>query len=588
MSKTDKSFLVRSSGQILGPYSKKEVEDLIRRGKVSIFDEVAEPFAIWRCLQDHQEFKKVVQSIGVQTRLTNFLTQISGKISTISKNTKTEDQTVTETADKTRDTKTLSKVAKGVQLDAGEKLSALEVKVKTVDQPAVGKPSTAHVKYHSKIDSEEITKRKISLIVRTVWQTIVIFALLIGGYVLYREIIAPAQQEKTARGEFTAKAMKFYTAGDYKEALPLFEEAYSKDILQEEEKLLLAGLYIHSNKLQRASLTANELSPEALQNSGDWFLLKGLLSFYQKDFRTAEQNFQSAQKQKPQAALLNLSLLKWKTGDYKSSEKYLEQLMKIGYERDVVFYLKALNLLSQNQIGALSSYLNEEVSLNKPASLTEEYKQEFYFMQAYSYLKEQKLEEMKEAIRNLLNEDPFFSQEYQYSPFIALNTLNWQIFQPYCKSIFDADPQNNLLNALYGFCFLKIGRFQQGAKYIEQAKNGAPSDLLFHALSAYLFMLERKDVQLEQALSMIDFEKLKEGQNLPFILKARFLEGQKDWGRALAVWKSLLAISAGHLSGVAGVAVASFQLGDYSTGRVYRDRGLNKYRYHVSLLPYLD
>ena len=101
---------------------------------------------------------------------------------------------------------------------------------------------------------------------------------------------------------------------------------------------------------------------------------------------------------------------------------------------------------------------------------------------------------------------------------------------------------------------------------------------------AYLLMLEGKDVELEQVLSLIDYNDLK--QPLPYILKARFFERKQDWARALTVWKDLLSFSARHLSGLAGVAVANYQLGDHSTAEVYRNKGLSEYHYYVRLLSY--
>ncbi|MCZ0932608.1 MAG: hypothetical protein OXJ52_05595, partial [Oligoflexia bacterium] len=63
MSSEDKRFLIRSSGHILGPFFKDEVIDLIKKGKISVFDEVAEPYTIWLYLQDHADFKKIVHSV---------------------------------------------------------------------------------------------------------------------------------------------------------------------------------------------------------------------------------------------------------------------------------------------------------------------------------------------------------------------------------------------------------------------------------------------------------------------------------------------------------------------------------------------
>ena len=583
----EKKFLIRSAGEILGPFSKQEVIDLIKRSQISIFDEVAEPFSIWWYLQDHQDFKKIVYSMDVQTRLTNFITQISGKITNISQTKKTEGEGLTQTNTETLD-QTKSQTGDGVKavgLDVEKKQSADEASFEVLDQPKSSPPSSA--KYRSRLESEEAVRIKVSWLVRISWYLVLLFSLSVGVYVIYKEAIVPAQKKQKVRERIQSRGLKFYKAGDHRQALPYFEEADLKNILQEEEKLLLASLFIQEGKIQRASGIVKQLSNDSPSKSTDWFLLQGLLSFFQNNFPEAEKNFNFAKKQKPQLSLLNLALLKWKTGDYKTSVSYLDQLLKIGYERDIVFYLKALNLLFQNQITELVSYIDQEIHLDESSGFIE-YKQELYLILAYVHGREGKTEELEKLIQLLLNEDPFFGKEYQYNSFLAVKALNWNVLYPYCQSIFESDPKNNLFNALYGFCHLKVGNLKQGSRYIEQAKNRAPEAPLFLSLYAYLLMLQDRDIQLEQVLALIDYDKLKREDVLPFILRARFFEGKEDWVRALTVWKKLLSFHENHLSALGGVAVANYKLGDTVAGAIYRGRGLREYPHYVRLLPYPD
>ena len=394
------------------------------------------------------------------------------------------------------------------------------------------------------------------------------------------------KEKKIAIEDLKTNGLKFYRAGNYKKALSYFETAYSKDVLQPEEKLQLASLFLQEEKLQKADLIIGELSESSLLKNGDWFLLNGLMSFFQEDFSRAEEYFNQSLGQKKEVSLVNLAILKWKMRDYQKSLFYLDQLTKMAYERDISFYLKALNLLSQDRISDLTHYINQELYLGQNYALVREYQQEFYFMLAYSYMKEQNQEELKKAVQNLLNQDPFFYKEYQYSSFMAVGGLNWSYFYPYCKSIFDFDPKSSLLNALYGFCHLKAGDLKQGSEYIEQAKNREPDQPFFLSLYAYFLMLKEESLQLEQVFDLIDYSHLGQNQTLPFILKARFFEKKQDWVKALSAWKALLSLDAMHLSGIAGVSVASYKLGDYLTADVYKNKVLDEYPYHVRLLSY--
>ena len=324
-----------------------------------------------------------------KSRLTNFITQVSGKVS---KNSEMKNNTTTNstaTMEQTQDTASLS-VSKKEQLsiDPNEKKSAFEVQFEVLNSPKT--KSKSSVKYTSQKSSEEIIRKKISIIIKVSWQVVVVFALSIGAYIIYKEVISPMQKKQAVVKLLEAKGFKLYESGDYKQALSYFEEADSKGVLPAKEKLKLASLFIQDNKLQKASLILDGLSTNSLSQSGDWFLLNGLISFFQKDFLKAEKNFNKASREKKSLALVNLSILKWKQGDYQKSLSYLDSLMKLGYERGFIFYLTALNLTSQNRFNDLIEYIVQE-----RADLTIEYQQELDLLLAYAYMKEQKRKSLK-------------------------------------------------------------------------------------------------------------------------------------------------------------------------------------------------
>ncbi|MCY4321863.1 MAG: hypothetical protein OXC37_05650, partial [Bdellovibrionaceae bacterium] len=163
MSKKDKRFLIRSSGHILGPFFKDEVIELIKKGKISVFDEVAEPYTIWFYLQDHAEFKKIVISMSIKTRLVNFLSSVSTNISQISKksNDMTVDKTLTEASKQT-----LSPIEK-------ESASIAEVEIiKPAKDPH--KKTAVKSEYQSEKEVEEVVKERISTFISWTWKIIII------------------------------------------------------------------------------------------------------------------------------------------------------------------------------------------------------------------------------------------------------------------------------------------------------------------------------------------------------------------------------------------------------------------------------
>ena len=586
----DKRFLIRSSGHILGPFFKNEVIDLIKKGKISIFDEVAEPYTIWFYLQDHSDFKKIVHSMSMQTRLVNFLSSVHTKISHISKNTK--DKTTEQTTEKTL-TETTTK-AQTKTLSLSEKQAASEANIESLKP--IHSSSSLDSGYKSETEADEVIRQKINLIVSWSWKSIVILIFLIGCYISYKEFYIPFQQKKIIQNNLHSKGSLFYTTGDFKRALPFFETAYSHNLLSDDEKISLAGMLIQANKISKAIAIKNEVLETPSFQKTEGALLDILIDYTQKnddEFKNKAE-FLIKNNRKPKATqitLFNLALFYWDNHNYKKSIELLDEFI-LRSDRNIANYLRALNLLNQNKLDELETYItSEEVGglsfFNKKHGI-KEFRQEFYFLLSYIYMKKGNRKELADAIIKLLNEDPFLYQDYKYSAFLAKNRLfNWNYFYSRCKEIFDLDPNNNLFKALHSFCHLKARLNPSSAlNFIAQIKNTKDQNPLFLSLEIYFIMEKNKDnnIQLEESFSLINYKETK--QPLPFILKARFFEKQKDWNTALLTWEQLISFDSDNLSGNAGVAFNSYQLGDLVKGETYLKKTLEKYPYYTKILPY--
>ena len=281
-----------------------------------------------------------------------------------------------------------------------------------------------------------------------------------------------------------------------------------------------------------------------------------------------------------------MALLKWYVKDYNQSLFYLDEVLKTGYERGLVFYLKALNFFSKNQNKELINYLKNDLMLNQSSPLIQEFHQEMNFMLAQAHMNQGDFAEAEKAVTKVLNADPFFYKEYKYSPFIAIEKLNWSFFYPYCENSLNLNENNIIFEALYGFCLLKKGNISTGFNFIEQIKNKDPEDALFLSLFAYALMLRGENLYLEKILSIINYNNKNPDLILPHIINSYFLESKKDWGKALQSWKKLLELNPQNLSALAGVAIANYELNDNIPGDIYLKKALKIYPHHIRLLSY--
>ena len=566
-------FLVKSSQKVLGPYSKEELITLIKKGKVSIFAEVTEPFKIWTFLENHEEFKKTIQSMNIQTRLTNFLTKVSRGIS-VSK-------TQTEKHTSSYKTPTQENTSKKTNFNSISKPKPINIK--RVPHPPVQRTQKM-TPQSTEEEIEEKLEKRIGFAVRGLWKLIILSSFFLVLFVGYNLFYIPTQQKKEILKNLQSKGKKYYEIGAFQQALPFFEQA--KTYLSDEEKFSLAILLLHNNQIEKANLVKNEIVNSSLLQKSEGTLLKGLLAFYSRQHSLAEKSFQDVILQKNKntmdQARLNLALLKLETRQYNEFAMEVKQLLNRSYQREIIWYLEALSFLKTNNISGLESYLLR-LGLNESRKPFE-YRQEMFLLLSYSFMKAGKEAEQEEAITKLLNQDPYFIEEYSYSPLIAKNKLNWTKIYPYCREIFRSDPQKSLYQALYGLCLIKTNQLNQAKINIEKAKNQEPENSLFISLYAYLLIHQKESSQkIEQTLSLINYESSSINK-LPLIMKARFFEKDKYWDSALLVWKDLLNKDSSHLSALAGIAFSSYQAGDTKTGGFYRKKVLNEYPYHIKLL----
>lgn len=583
MSDIERKYLIRSSGEVLGPYNKQEVIALIKKSKISIFDEVAEPFKIWMYLENHSEFKKIVQSMNIQTRLTNFLTQVSHRIS-ISK-TKTKENTDAKEENLSQTQKTIPEdvsfnlVPEATQTSMKSKLKVRK-KISSQKAPVLSLPDK----------QEEKLEKKIGFLVRSGWRLIILCSFLVAGGILYKISYVPIKKKNQIIKELNTTGKKYYKSGDFNRALPFFERA--ADYLTQEEKFSYAALLLQNNQPERSSLIRGGITDPAVRGRADWILLEGLGDFYSRRYSKAEKSFQNVilknNKQTLNQALLNLALLKLESRQYNELINEIKELLDRSFDRGMIWYLKALYFAALGKSSDLENYLIDNLGLedtNSPLSI--EFKQELLFLLAYAYMKNGKTEEQNSVVQKLLNQDPYFIEEYYYSPLIAKNKLNWRLLYPYCNEILNANPERSLIQALYSLCLIKTNQAEEAKPLLEKIKSQEPENALFLSLYAYLLMAQKESPhKIEAVFSLINYDSpsVKEN-NLAFIMKARFFEQNEYWDSALLVWKDLMRKDIGSLSVWAGLSFNSYQIGDKNTAGFYKKKVLDKYPYHTKVLP---
>ena len=547
MSDLEKKWLIRSSANtILGPYTKEEIGDLLKESVLSLHDEVTGPRSFWRGLKNHPEFKEVTSALRAHKSLGRLMTSISGKLTASLSSTDLSNQK----------TQTLT------EKNETNKMESADLK------PAPDKRAPNET--FQKKEKQRPPRRK----TYTGLGGILIVAGL-TGYIVFKEFLQDRLHKQTVERDLRADALSAYRSGDYEEALRLFEEGLRANQLGTEERILTAALLLKKNKADTAESLLRAI-PEEEQTGGGFFLIKGLVSMHERNFSEGEKYLLRAKSSDPEKSLLNLSVLKFLQKDHTASLKFIDELRGFGYKRGLILYLKTLNQMS------LFPSSNERPPIKSRVKKTPEYHQEFYLLTAYLSALDGNLKETEKWIKKTLSEDPYFSEEYLYSPFIAHKLPDWSFLTSYCNQIFKKDPGNPFFSALLGFCLLKAGQRERGAPYMERAKKQSDHPII---LSAYSFHLMEggRLTKAEETLEMI-LENNERNEVIPHILQGRLYERRGRWSAAVQAYKNALSLNAIHITGLAGAAFAGYQLGRDRDMKHYRDRGLEIYPHHSRLL----
>ena len=578
MSALEKKWLIRSSNTILGPYTKQEIEDLLKETGIFPHDEVTSPCTFWRALQDHPEFEAIAKSFRSKGSLTDLVKSWSGRL------TSTFSTGVTPTTQSGKFTQTpTDPVNSAEDFDLTQTLSqdSRTGEVKEADFKLMRSPqpqtSTQLPAYRGMKANRLKSGRKTKQTMTGFWIVGLILALGLIGYVVFRGIIHPyIIQEKTLLSEVKKAGHVAFLSGNYEKAFQHFEKSLNEDNLGTKEKLLMIVLLIQRNQIELAKSLLQSI-PDQDRSDTRFLLAQGLLSLHERNFPEAEKLFTQAEIFHPESSLLNLSLLKFLQGDYEVSLGYVNKLIRSGYDRGVGFYLKALNQIQKasdpaNVKKAINGYLNETV----------EYHQEFYLLLAYLSALQGNKKETGNFIKKILKEDPYFVEEYHYDPFLAVQLLDWSFLMDYCSRIFKLNSGNSFFNVINGFCLLKANADDKGASHLERAKAQTPEHPLI--LSMYAFHLIQGGFLTEAGgVLEIAIQHNKHNLLIPYIMQGRLYEKRKEWVAALQSWKKALSLDSYHITSLAGAAVSSFHLNKNSEMKYYRDKGLELYPHQKRL-----
>ena len=311
MNSTDKVWLVKCKGHILGPFDSMSVEKMVKEGEISIEDSLCIPHKIWRKVSDYQNFQKVVKEIKGRRN-----EDYTPKTSFDDSQTQTIDQDL-----RREDTVTQEINPKNINANRASEIvleNVVEEPIKRKKIPNT-KPNTNRSYGYQ---ATQVGQKEASEFKKVIWRSSIILLIIFLGAYVYKTIYIDPEDNKMLIVKYRAEAVSKGRSGQYTEALKLYEKILEVDPKDFEAMLRLGIYYI---QVDDQVFKGQELLRKVIANGGPFpkyaYVGIGLGYHAEKELSEAENYYLKSLELDGRfaPALVNLGSIELERGNYKKA-----------------------------------------------------------------------------------------------------------------------------------------------------------------------------------------------------------------------------------------------------------------------------
>lgn len=568
MKSSTPSWLVKSSGRVLGPFPATHIEDLLRDREIVVLDECATPFRRFRCIRDLPEFSNIVEQlrrestsdIGEKTLTESFTLQTASVTEPLH-----PDSSYSPYADITR---------------ANPKEIVIE---KLAETTTVSRGSSAS-RYQYGGQGEKSASEKAKLASQWMWWFTSLILLMVLGFVAFTVFIQRPKLLQQSVQDLVLKGENYIEEGLLSEAHNTFSQAHSLDPGDTSFFHYLAPLIIQfDNQTVKGKRMLEEILVSQPNFATQIYTGIGLADLREEKLQDAEGYFKRALAGNRDyiPAIVNLGVTALKENEYDKALERFKLALSKGTDDGAVHLLIAEALIQKAQQTKNLAFLDEAlVVLQKIEVKILDYRQEALILIAYLQSITDKQNEAEETLRRFLAVDPLLTDLHTHNIFVARFPVEWSNLLSYCLPLSRTLPPSGQLAAASALCYMKARKPQEANTEIQAALQRSPRDPLVQSTAAFIFESSGQEnaggVALGRAL---EYDR---GQEflLPLILQARLYFSSGDYTRAEEYWQKILNKEATSLQAHAGLAQIAFhkdQQGDFRRHALAAQRISNDY-----------
>lgn len=544
----NKEWLIKSSGEIKGPYTFEEIVQGIVSKEFILVDEISRKFNRWKYLRDEEAFERAI---------------LEHKNKEYSKNEKTFTNSGTDTLTEEIKNNVVSfNVKEGLLSNVQEHLKENE-QARNTTQQKVETPRIENVQVKNyaaeadlkkqAADSGSFTKVLITLII-----------IIAAGFYFYS-----GKKEKSLSYDDLRKiAYDNVNGGNFPDAKTYLEKALAVNGTNEELKYLLAYVSVDTDDTVTAQRLLGELKSVQDQKIKSHSLnLLGVLQLKNFNLDDAKKNFDAALVENPKfpAAHFNKGVALYLENKFDQAHESLTQsLVNGGIDGTILLAMSELAARQASDFKTNNS-LRKQVGdilnlLTRQSSGSYAYRQEFKVASAYLYHLLGEKDYMIKAIEETVNVDPTLTTDHVSDVLYYSGLVTWDRLSDWIKKMRDANGTNANLKTLYGYALFKGSEKMKGKDVIEGLLKSDYSNTSNQIIHSYILMSLKRDDDAKAALAPIMHHRDK---SLSFTLMGKICLIKKDLPCADLNFSEALRIDKSSISAMAGLADVYLEQKDY-------------------------
>lgn len=517
-------WVVKSSSQILGPFTTQEVFELIKKRYIIPIDEIIPEGGYWAYVRDVELFQGALseqaQTAGVEVTKTQNVTS-----------TFTDDMTSTELLD---DTEELSQIGHVDRTNPNPKIQPIR-------SDRLPRPSAENF-IITKTKSQPPAKKRTPSNFKIKFLFLLLIISVGTGY--YYQDWIQSQIMKYNSPQVIQTAQESLEQGDYQTAYQKFQEMNQLEGVKTNVKgfyVQLAALVLNQ---ERQTVYARELLEKAdanLRNTPEWLTVMGLSYLIDQNYSESHKYLNQSVTLNPDflPAWVNLGYLNLNQGKFQEAWTFFYAAYLRGYTEGHIVALMAQSLIEQWRVNRDARLLLKSHDLvNNFLSTSADRRYLNQILQIWLDLKgvARNQNVINEDILKFIESDPYVATKFKQN--IYELSFDTKKFEGYCGDIQRALNPNDLNTLLFkSVCHFQLGYLTSIAEAtIAKAEELYPKDALMFAVKSIILghadETYQKSLLIGRALSSDTDSKYV----LPLILQARFCEQKNDFNCMAKYW----------------------------------------------------